>query len=205
MITSPALDISNPQGLTTVPNRNAEANGSPERYFIVPDPSDVPDPTPLTRRTCSSPASYQATDCFPCSREQLGGKGLFLRRMKEAGLLVPPFECVTAQVMNMLEQHPLDTHLLDRYFPGIVYDPEAETSLTNIREYLNTLPPSEQTKRNNWLAGLAEFIISDDYYEQVKDSEAAQQIRDLRHQLDRLSTSQPVIVRSSGINEDSYG
>ncbi|WP_257292474.1 PEP/pyruvate-binding domain-containing protein, partial [Endozoicomonas sp. ONNA1] len=64
------------------------------------------------------------------------------------------------------------------------------------------MPPSEQTKRDSWLAGLAQFVASDDYYEQVENSEAARQIRGLRHQ---LATSQPVIVRSSGINEDNYG
>ncbi|WP_422413850.1 MULTISPECIES: PEP/pyruvate-binding domain-containing protein [unclassified Endozoicomonas] len=49
------------------------------------------------------------------------------------------------------------------------------------------------------------MIASDDYYEQVKDSEAARKIRGLHRQVDRLSGSQPVIIRSSGINEDNYG
>ncbi|WP_422412858.1 MULTISPECIES: PEP/pyruvate-binding domain-containing protein [unclassified Endozoicomonas] len=193
----------NRQSPTTQSDQVAEVNRAPaKKYFSVLDPDGVPDPKSLTRRTCRS---RQAADRSPGNREQLGGKGMFLQRMKEAGLSVPPFKCVTAQVMNALEQHPVDTHRLARYLPGI--DPQwgTETSLTNIREYLNTLPPSEQTKRNNWLAGLAQFIVSDDYYEQVKDSDAAQHIRELRRQLDRSSKSKPVIVRSSGINEDNYG
>ncbi|WOG25643.1 PEP/pyruvate-binding domain-containing protein [Endozoicomonas sp. 8E] len=203
---------SDPESLATNPNQNTGAgtrsNGaghSPASYFDDLDPSGIADPRLLTERTCHSAVSGQAVDHSPCKRELFGGKGMFLWRMKAAGLSVPPFECVTAQVMNALEQHPLDTPLLDHYFPGFVDEPLAETSLRNIREYLNTLPPSEQTKRDEWLSGLAEFIASDDYYQQVKDSEAAQQIRALRCQLDDVSRSQPVIVRSSGINEDNYG
>ncbi|WP_422474879.1 DUF4116 domain-containing protein [Endozoicomonas sp. ALB032] len=190
---------------TVTGSSSSRAGSSSKKHFSDHGTRSFPEPRSLTMRSCRSPVSDQAADSFPSSREQVGGKGMFLQRMKKADLPVPPFECVTAQVMNALEQQPLDTRLLDRYFPGVVYDPEAEISLTNIREYLNSLPPSEQTKRNNWLVGLAEFIVSDDYYEQVKDSEAARQIRGLRHELDRLYISQPVIVRSSGINEDNYG
>ncbi|WP_257265447.1 PEP/pyruvate-binding domain-containing protein, partial [Endozoicomonas sp. ONNA2] len=174
-------------------------NNGQSRYSGNVGSGGVTDPTSLANRRCRSPVA----DCHPTDRQQIGGKGMFLWRMKKAGLRVPPFECVTAQVINALEQHPLDIHRLDRYLPGIDRKLKAEPSLTDIRQCLNALPPSEQTKRNNWLAGLAEFIASDDYYEQVKDSAPAQLIRGLRHELGR--PSQPVIVRSSGINEDNYG
>ncbi|WP_422137803.1 DUF4116 domain-containing protein [Endozoicomonas sp. ALC020] len=177
-----------------------------KRHFDNPVPRGVStSETPLTKRLCRLAVSEQAAGCSPSEREQFGGKGMFLLRMKAAGLSVPPFECVSAQVMNALEQHPLDAHLLDCYFPGIIYEPEAGTSLANIRKYLNALPPSEQTKRDEWLSGMAKLIASNDYYEQIKDSEAARQIRALRSQLVKVSNSQPVIVRSSGINEDNYG
>ncbi|USE39613.1 DUF4116 domain-containing protein [Endozoicomonas sp. SCSIO W0465] len=128
--------------------------------------------------------------------------------MEEAGLPIPSFKCVTAQVMNALEQHPLDMGRVAPYLSGIapgMVDEAGQTSLANIRTHLNALPPSAQAKRDNWLAGLSTFIASDDFYQQVKDSEAARHIRDLRRQLDELSPSQPVIVRSSGVNEDNYG
>ncbi|WP_422137785.1 PEP/pyruvate-binding domain-containing protein [Endozoicomonas sp. ALC020] len=205
-------ETSDPQSLTTNPNHNTRAGSPsigaddvPKRYLGHSDPDGIADPEPLIRRTCCPADSDQAADCFPLGREKVGGKGMFLQRMKKADLPVPPFKCVTAQVMNAFDQHPLDRHRLDRYLQKVDREPEAGTSLTNIREYLNTLLPSERTKRNDWLAGLAEFIVSDDYYEQVKDSEAARQIRDLRRQLDRFSMAQPIIVRSSGINEDNYG
>ncbi|WP_422410383.1 MULTISPECIES: PEP/pyruvate-binding domain-containing protein [unclassified Endozoicomonas] len=201
-----------PESLTTNPDQNTgagtrsnEAGHPARRYFDNLDTRGTPDSSLLVRRNCHSAVSDQAAEHSPCKRELLGGKGMFLWRMKAAGLSVPPFECVTVQIMNALEQHPLDTHVLDHYFPGFVDEPLTEISLKNIREYLNTLPPSEQTKRDDWLSGMAEFIASDDFYEQVKDSEAARKIRELHRQVDRLSASQPVIVRSSGINEDNYG
>ncbi|WP_448216769.1 PEP/pyruvate-binding domain-containing protein [Endozoicomonas sp. 2B-B] len=197
----------------TDPNRDAGADSSSKgisslskRHSSDPYPCGVAtSETPLTKRHCRPSVADQTAGYSPQNREQLGGKGMFLWRMKKAGLSVPPFECVTAQVMNTLEQHPLDSHLLDRYFPGIVHEWDTGNSLRNIRDYLNTLPPSEQTKRDDWLSGLAEFIASNDYYQQVKDSEAARQIAGLRRQLGVLLASQAVIVRSSGINEDNYG
>ncbi|WP_422451701.1 DUF4116 domain-containing protein [Endozoicomonas sp. ALC066] len=191
---------SDSQSLAIDPNHKTEDDRSVKRYFGDPEPIVIPDTRSLARRKCSSPVADQAAHFSPANRELLGGKGMFLQRMKAAGLSVPPFQCVTTQVTNALEQYPLDSQRLEPYFPGIGDEPEAEISLANIRERLNALLPSEQTKRHSWLAGLANFIASDDFYKQVKDSEAAQHIRD-----HGLSTSGPLIVRSSGINEDNYG
>ncbi|WP_252176068.1 DUF4116 domain-containing protein [Endozoicomonas sp. 4G] len=200
---------SQPQIPTTNPNQDTWS-GSPtsrpesesKRHFDRFDPSGAPTiQTPLAKRLCRLSVSDQAGTL----REQLGGKGMFLQRMKDAGLDVPPFKCVTTQVVKALEEHPLNPHSLARYLPDIACEPGVQTSLAHIREYLNTLPPSEHVKRTEVLKGLAEFITSDDFYQQVKESEAAQQIRDLRDWLDNPSLSPPVIVRSSGINEDNYG
>ncbi|WP_422412860.1 MULTISPECIES: PEP/pyruvate-binding domain-containing protein [unclassified Endozoicomonas] len=201
MLDTTFLKKTDPQSPATHSNQINGAYSSPKRHFGNVGPGVVVDPTPMAERSCRSPAA----DCSPCDREQLGGKGMFLWRMKKAGLSVPAFECVTAQVMNALEQQPLDSHRLDPYLPEICCILKAEPSLTSIRECLNALPPSEQTIRNHWLAGLEQFIASDDYYQQVKDSEAAEHIRGLCRQLHRTSESKPVIVRSSGINEDNYG
>ncbi|WP_448216738.1 DUF4116 domain-containing protein [Endozoicomonas sp. 2B-B] len=193
---------SKPPILRRIPNQNNRADSSPEKYFIDPQSFGIRSiQTPLSRRLCGLSDSDQADTL----REQLGGKGMFLWRMSKTGLSVPPFQCVPTGVMAALARYSLDTRRLSRYLPGIDHGQQAQTSLTKIREYLNALPPSEQTKRDKWLAGLAEFIASDDCYEQVKNSEAAQKIRDLRRQLDGPCTSQPVIVRSSGINEDNFG
>ncbi|WP_252176069.1 PEP/pyruvate-binding domain-containing protein [Endozoicomonas sp. 4G] len=194
---------------TTNPNQDTwsgsptnRPESEPKRHFDCLDPSGAPTiQTPLAKRLCRLSVSDQAGTL----REQLGGKGMFLQRMKDAGLDVPPFQCVTTQVVKALEEHPLNPHSLARYLPDIVCEPGAQTSLAHIREYLNTLPPSEHVKRTEVLKGLAEFITSDDFYQQAKESEAAQQIRDLRGRLDNPSLSPPVIVRSSGVHEDNYG
>nr|WP_306674589.1 DUF4116 domain-containing protein [Endozoicomonas sp. ISHI1] len=195
--------------MTKNPIQDTGASSPFQSHFGGPDTTGVAiDETPLVKRICRASSlsfSDQAADYSPSNRKQLGGKGMFLQRMQAIEVPVPPFKCVTARAMNALEQHPLDTHCLARYLQGIVPEPEAECSLMKIRELLNTLPPSEQDKRNEWLEGLATFVASSDFYEQVKDSEVARHMRDLRSQLIGLSTSQPLIVRSSGINEDDYG
>ena len=183
----------------TNPDRKPKASISPERYHDDTNVGTVG--TPLAKRICR--LSLDSADSSPTSREQLGGKGMFLQRMVEIGLPVPPFKCATTKVVNALEQHPLDTIRLARYLPEIAAKLKAETSLATIKECLQTLPPSEQAKRDNWLQGLSQFVASDDFYEQVEDSQAARDIRALRAQLGEPST--PVIVRSSGINEDNYG
>ncbi|WP_422474909.1 PEP/pyruvate-binding domain-containing protein [Endozoicomonas sp. ALB032] len=188
------------QSLASVPNQNIKADSSYKRYFSDLEPIGYCDATSLAKRKCHSPVADQAAHCSVANRALLGGKGMFLQRMKAAGLSVPAFQCVTTQVTNALEQYPLDSQRLEPYFPGIGDEPEANISLANIRECLNAMLPSEQARRDSWLAGLANFIASDDFYEQVRDSEAAQHIRD-----HGLSTSGPLIVRSSGINEDNYG
>ena len=187
---------------TTSPNQKPEARRSPKRYHDDIDAHGIETAdTSLAKRICR--VSLDSANSSPTSREQLGGKGMFLQRMVEAGLPVPPFKCATTEVVNALERHPFDTVRLARYLPEIVAKLEAETSLADIKQYLQTLPPSEQAKRDNWLQGLTQFVASDDFYKQVKDSKAAKHIRALRTQLGEPST--PVIVRSSGINEDNYG
>ncbi|WP_448216765.1 PEP/pyruvate-binding domain-containing protein [Endozoicomonas sp. 2B-B] len=188
------------QSLAIDPNHKTEADRPAKRYLGDPEATGVPDTRSLAKRKCCSPVQDQADHCSPANRALVGGKGMFLQRMKAAGLSVPAFQCVTTQVTNALEQYPLDSQRLEPYFPGIGNEPEAEISLANIRECLNVMLPSEQARRDSWLAGLANFIASDDFYEQVKDSEAARHIRD-----HGLLTSGPLIVRSSGINEDNYG
>ncbi|WOG25678.1 DUF4116 domain-containing protein [Endozoicomonas sp. 8E] len=202
MLPSPAakIDRSDSQSLTIVPDHNTETDSSHRRYFGDLVHTGILEPRSLARRKCRSPVPDLAANCSPANRELHGGKGMFLQRMKAAGLSVPPFQCVTTQITNALEQHPLDSQRLESCFPGIGDEPEAEISLANIRERFNTLLPSEQSRKDSWLDGLAKFIASDDFYEQVKDSEAARHIRD-----HGLSTSGPLIVRSSGINEDNYG
>ena len=132
-------------------------------------------------------------------RESVGGKGMFLLQMQRADLSVPEFQCVTTDLVKAIEQYSLDSHRLSPYIPGIADELSQKTSLMDIKAHIIALPAVNRDKRAEWLAGLSQFIASNDFYELVNDSEAARQIRRLKMPLS------PVIVRSSGINEDNYG
>ncbi len=152
---------------------------------------------PLAKRTCYATASDLNKTSPHLRRESVGGKGMFLDKMQRSGLPVPEFQCVTTEMVQAIEQHAFDTHRLAPYIPGVMDELAPSTSLTNIKNHINTL--ANQNKRTGWLAGLSQFIASHDYYESVKESEAARNIRSLK------TPPLPVIVRSSGINEDNYG
>ena len=132
-------------------------------------------------------------------RESVGGKGMFLEQMQRIGLSVPEFQCVTTEMVAAIEQHSLDVHHLASYIPGIAGELASLTCLADIKTHIDALPAVSRDKRTQWLAGLSQFIASHDFYELVKDSEAARKIRSLEMPLP------PLIVRSSGINEDNYG
>ena len=155
--------------------------------------------TLLTKRT-----RYATTSCLNetsshLRRGSVGGKGMFLDQMQRVGLSVPEFLCVTTEMVEAVEQHPLDIHHLTLCIPGIADELEQETCLAEIKTHINALPGASRDKRTNWLAGLSQFIASHDFYELIKDSEAARTIRSLDMPLP------PVIVRSSGVNEDNFG
>ena len=152
---------------------------------------------PLAKRTCYATASDLNKTSPHLRRESVGGKGMFLDKMQRNGLPVPEFQCVTTEMVQAIEQHAFDTHRLAPYIPGVMDELAPSTSLTNIKNHINTL--ANQDKRTGWLAGLSQFIASHDFYESVKESEAARNIRSLK------TPPLPVIVRSSGINEDNYG
>ncbi|WP_422442427.1 hypothetical protein, partial [Endozoicomonas sp. ALB060] len=77
------------QSLSIVPNHKTEADRSAKKYLGDPEPAGVPDTRSLARRKCSSPVADQAAHCSVANRALLGGKGMFLQRMKAAGLSVP--------------------------------------------------------------------------------------------------------------------
>ena len=163
------------------PRQNIHAQGTPSAKRI--------------RLTASPGLKAQAH----LRRESVGGKGMFLDQMQRVGLSVPEFQCVTTDMVEAIEQHSLDVHRLAPYIPGIADELASVTCLADIKTHIDALPAVSRDKRTDWLAGLSQFIASHDFYELVKNSEAARKIRSLKMPLP------PVIVRSSGINEDNYG
>ena len=151
----------------------------------------------IAKRTCYTTASDLNKTSPHLRRESVGGKGMFLDKMQRNGLPVPEFQCVTTEMVEAIEQHAFDTHHLAPCIPGIVDELAPLTSLTDIKDHIKAF--ANQVKRTRWLSGLSQFIASHDFYELVKESEAAGNIRSLK------MPPPPVIVRSSGINEDNYG
>ena len=176
-----------------------EPSGQPERMVVCP-PEDSHAQRTLSARHIRNTTSSDLDRPLPRSqRESVGGKGMFLLQMQRADLSVPEFQCVTTDMVAAIEQHSLDSHRLSAYIPGIADELSQKTSLMDIKARIIALPAANRDKRAEWLAGLSQFIASHDFYELVNDSEAARQIRRLKMPLP------PVIVRSSGINEDNYG
>ena len=102
---------------------------------------------------------------------------MFLDQMQRVGLSVPEFQCVTTDMVEAIEQHSLDVHRLAPYIPGIADELASVTCLADIKTHIDALPAVSRDKRTDWLAGLSQFIASHDFYELVKNSEAARKIR----------------------------
>ncbi|WP_257288324.1 hypothetical protein, partial [Endozoicomonas sp. SESOKO2] len=82
--------------------KNTGEKSPSKRYFKDIDALDTLTETrPLAKRICRRPDS-DSSDRSLLNRQQLGGKGMFLQCMHQAGLAVPPFRCVTASVTNVL-------------------------------------------------------------------------------------------------------
>ena len=137
------------------------------------------------------------------SREVVGGKGMSLKRMQDAGIPVPEFSCISLPIINQIEGQLISIELLKPYIANIEEINLQTPSIANIKDWINNLP--ENTKRQA-LQGLYEFIQSDDFYQLIQHTAPADYIRQTADQLTLdANNSQAIMVRSSGIYEDNYG
>ncbi|WP_422133553.1 DUF4116 domain-containing protein [Endozoicomonas sp. ALD040] len=134
-------------------------------------------------------------------RSSFGGKGLFLHRMQQARIPVPPFTVVDTALIARLEQQPFPTKCLLPFLPDIDTRSQESFSLEQLRTIVTELPHQQQSK---WLKGLSEFIASEDFYQQVENMSAAEDIRH-RYFVLQQQASEACIVRSSGVDEDCFG
>nr|WP_286198284.1 DUF4116 domain-containing protein [Salinisphaera sp. G21_0] len=135
------------------------------------------------------------------NRSSIGGKGLFLHLMQQANIPVPPFTVVDTELIARLEQEPFPAKCLLSFLPGINKRGLESCSLEQLRAIITELPAQQQSE---WLKGLSGFIASEDFYQQVKDSSVAREIRD-RYLTLRQPSNGACIVRSSGVDEDRFG
>ena len=138
-------------------------------------------------------------------RIRYGGKGVFLFQMRQAGLPVPPFKSIALDLLQQLKNVQLSTDQVKSFIAGL--DTEKPTiSLEELVDYVSGFQAFyEKEKRDSGLMGIAKLMTSDFFYDQIKNTSAAQAINQLYDELMKESPNQAVIVRSSGINEDNYG
>ena len=145
--------------------------------------------------------TYQAVNIQQSipTRDTVGGKGFFLHIMKEDGLPVPEFVCIDVSVGEAIEQIEIPKQMIEPYFAGEKYN--------NIAQIKDALHHKTADERETVLNKCHQLLKSEDFYQLIAHSTLAANIREFYYQLnpDVSCYYIPVIVRSSGVAEDSYG
>ncbi|WBA81031.1 PEP/pyruvate-binding domain-containing protein [Endozoicomonas sp. GU-1] len=167
---------------------------------------------PLKNRRFTEPQLTVDSPTIP-NRKLLGGKGMFLTLMKNAGLTVPPFRCIETSIVQNLEALPFDASPLLAMLDDGHEFPHTTASLVNIRQWITQMAPpgnpsgKPTTRQQRWLDALSSFIAGADFYQQISALTIADNIRDIYKELRTGLTKpdSPIIVRSSGVAEDAFG
>ncbi len=173
--------------------KDSDPSQQPQHNVSLSDRSVSKTTAPEISQSINEQMNTSVNDCF--GRKQVGGKGFFLHTMQQAGLTVPPFRCVESHISQAIENHHLSSVTINRFFPGANY-----TCIADIKKSLLTAEPENKSEA---LARLAQLLESDEFYQQISQTEYAQTIRALYEQISQ--GKHPVIARSSGVAEDSYG
>ena len=172
--------------------------------------------TQLKIRRCSESKLNVYSGNSP-NRELLGGKGMFLTLIHNTGLAVPPFRCIDTSIVLALEHLQLDVSPLLAMLDDGCEFAHATASLANIRQWITEIASPENPsghpsanlseKQQRWLNALSSFIAGPEFYQQIHPLPIADTIRDVHEDLCTSLTkpNSPIIVRSSGVAEDSFG
>ncbi len=178
---------------STLTLKDSDPSQQPQHNVSLSDRSVSKTTAPEKSQSINEQMNTSVNDCF--GRKQVGGKGFFLHTMQQADLPVPPFKCVESHISQAIENHHLSSVTINRFFPGANY-----TCIADIKKSLLTAEPENKSEA---LARLAQLLESDEFYQQISQTEYAQTIRALYEQISQ--GKHPVIARSSGVAEDSYG
>lgn len=193
----------NPQELrTSLPDALDNVSETPSRERILRVTGNgISSGVDEQRKPMQANPLITPTQCSPI-RQRMGGKGQFLDLMHKAGIPVPAFYAIETQLLQSVEELPIRLELLRKYLPGAV-EIDADLSLAAVKQMIVGYDAINQAK---WLgAPLSQLMTSDEFVQQVAALPAAVTIRERYQQLIASDPSQPVIVRSSGVNEDDYG
>ena len=184
-----------------VVNNKAEQRRYSER--LVRKDADRPDDRyPLAKRQCVGLG--QTTDPGNASyRLRWGGKGMYLAVLRDFGLMVPLFRCIEARVWQRLETVSMDlSPLLSALDDGHEFAHNKGT-LAMLREWLGGV---DQQKQRRWLEATYCFVASDECYQQLRCQPVVAEIGKIQQAMvNVLDADAALIVRSSGIGEDSLG
>jgi phosphohistidine swiveling domain-containing protein len=179
---------------------------SAEKPSIAPKPKILNRKLNIDKITSKQVSNTQINDTGAFSRARVGGKGAALHRIQNAGMKVPEFETIDVNLINNLEHHNLDINSLKSVIDDIENFSLTKVNIYNIKQKIQTLYANNPERRNYYLKKLSEFIVSDNFYNQIKGSQGAESIRQSYNKLlGKLDPNDAVIVRSSGIKEDSLG
>ena len=161
---------------------------------------------PLAQRQCVwlDQANHRHTGA---DRARWGGKGMYLKVLRDVGLKVPPFGCIAGKVWQSLENVPMDlSPLLSALDDGHEFGQNTGT-LAVLRDWIGKSGASDPQKQGRWLEAMSSFVASDDCYQQLRSQPAVAEIVRVQQALTDAPGAGDValIVRSSAIGEDSLG
>ena len=158
------------------------------------------DSSALEKRRCSWLDRVKNLHTNP-GRAQWGGKGMYLTVLQDVGLMVPPFRCVEGRVWQGLENVLMDlSPLLSALENGHEFGQDKGT-LAMVRDWIGA---TDQQKQRRWLEATSSFVASDDCYRQLRWQPESAEVRQALTDAPGAGDV-PLIVRSSGIGEDSLG
>ncbi len=128
---------------------------------------------------------------------------MYLAVLQDCGLKVPPFRCIEGGVWQRLETVPMDlSSLLSALDDGHEFGHNTGT-LAMLREWIGRL---DQQKQRRWLEATYCFAASDECYQKLRCQPVVAEIGKIQQEMmSVLGADAVLIVRSSGIGEDSLG
>ena len=126
---------------------------------------------------------------------------MYLTVLQDVGLMVPAFRCIEGRVWQGLENVLMDlSPLLSALEDGHEFG-QVKGTLAMVRDWIRA---TDQQKQRRWLEATSSFVASDDCYRQLRWQPESAEVRQALTDASGAGDV-PLIVRSSGIGEDSLG
>ena len=155
------------------------------------------------------PKKIQKLSIEGTKRHEIGGKGHFLYTIQSLGLSVPDFFCLTLENTTDLFHIKIPNSLQDiflkqesSYFLALITT-EAEITLMQCVNHIKSLSNQDQSAACIVLQNMMKDVSWSKYVQTQPQGQSI--VKHYQQQSATLLIQDPVIVRSSGIDEDNYG